>query len=276
MLIAQPRRKKRTPKKNPRRGWTQGSRSPGKRFSQRPLSYMIEAIVCFSVIGVFLYGFYCYAQTADYFCVKTIGVEGGDSLRDDVIIDQSGITNTDNLLFLDTEAVSEKVKALSFVETCNVSRIFPDKAMIRIEKRVPVATLQINNRLFEIDSNGNVLRKLNLGESHVGPFISNIPDVGYIEIGQRVTDRVLQEALKVWRAFSETSMASDVTVSEISAEQENRIVMYCDELDFEIRWGRGDVDKQAWKLDILWQAQGGQLACKEYVDLRFGNDVACR
>lgn len=265
MLITRRRREKRTRKR--------GSR---KRFTQRPISYVLEAIVCFGLIGAFLYGFYGYARTADYFYVKTIRVEGGNLLRDEAIIEQSGITNADSLLFLDTEAVGEKVKALSFVETCEVTRIFPDKAVIRIEERAPVATLLVNNRLFEVDLNGYVLREPGLGDPHAGPFITNVPGAGYVEVGQQLTDRTLRAALEVWSAFRATSMAGDVTVSEISAEQENRIVMYCDELDFEIRWGRGDFDKQAWKLDILWQDQDRQLAYKEYVDLRFGNDVACR
>ena len=265
MLIAPPRREKRTR--------TRGSR---KRFAERPISYLLEAIVCFGLIGVFLYGFYGYARTADAFCVKTIRVEGGNLLRDDAIIGQSGITSADNLLFLDTKDVGEKVKALSFVKTCAVTRIFPDKAVIRIEERAPVATLLVNNRLFEVDPHGYVLREPGLGEPHAGPFITNVPEAGYVEVGQQVTNRALRAALDVWRVFRTTSMAGDVTVSEISAAEENRIVMYCDELDFEIRWGRGDFDKQAWKLDILWQDQGRQLACKEYVDLRFGNDVACR
>jgi len=265
MLIASPRREKRT-----------RTRESRKRFAERRISYVLEAIVCFGLIGVFLYGFYCYARTADAFFVKTIRVEGANLLRDDAIIGQSGITNADNLFSLDTEAVGEKVKALPFVKTCEVTRIFPDKAAIRIEERAPVATLLVNNRLFEVDPNGYVLREPGLGESHVGPFITNVPDAGYVEVGQQLNDCTLRTALEVWRAFRMTSMAGDVTASEISAAQENQIVMYCDELDFEIRWGRGDFDKQAWKLDVLWQDQDRQLACKEYVDLRFGNDVACR
>jgi len=82
--------------------------------------------------------------------------------------------------------------------------------------------------------------------------------------------------LAVWRAFGTTVMARDVTVSEISAAHENRICMYCDELDFEIRWGRDHFEKQAAKLNVFWLSQNKRVNCKDYVDLRFGNDVACK
>ena len=52
--------------------------------------------------------------------------------------------------------------------------------------------------------------------------------------------------------------------------------MYCDELGFEIRWGRDHIDKQSKKLGIFWSNQNKNVSCKEYVDLRFGNDVACK
>lgn len=252
------------------------NRPTRKRFAQRPISHVLEAIGCLSLAGAFLYGFYAYAQTADCFCVKTVRVEGGDPAMGGAIIGQSGITNADNLICLDTKTVRENVTALPFVETCAVQRIFPDKVTIRIAKRIPAATLLVHNRLFAVDPHGYIVHEITMGEPHPGPFITNIPDTGYVEIGQQVTEPALQAALAVWHAFRQTSMAAQVTVSEISAPHPNRIFMYCDELTFEIRWGRGDFEKQAWKLDVLWNAQNRRLACREYVDLRFGNDVACR
>jgi len=52
--------------------------------------------------------------------------------------------------------------------------------------------------------------------------------------------------------------------------------MYCDELQFEIRWGRDDVVQQARNLDVLWQQRGADLPCTSYLDLRFGQDLACK
>lgn len=71
-------------------------------------------------------------------------------------------------------------------------------------------------------------------------------------------------------------MAAQVNVSEISAARANEILMYCEELPFEIRWGRGDPVAQAERLDFLWNAKGGHLECAEYLDLRFDNDLVCR
>ncbi len=71
-------------------------------------------------------------------------------------------------------------------------------------------------------------------------------------------------------------MASVTPVDELAVYDDNDIRMYCATLPFEIRWGRGDYDVQARRLDILWQELEGRLPCTEYLDLRFGRDLACK
>ena len=249
---------------------------PRKAFNDRRIVYMTKSLICLALIGVFGLGTYVYAKAEPCFRVQTIRVEGADKLQEDAIIAQSGVSNEDCLLFLDAGAVRDRVAAIPYVRSCRVMRYFPNKLVIGIQERVALATLMVENRLFEIDDEGNVLRELPRDKGHVGPFITNVADLGYVEAGQQLNQRALMKALAVWCAFSRTAMARDVTVSEISAAQENRIRMYCDELNFEIRWGRDNIDKQAKKLDIFWSSQNKNVHCKDYVDLRFGNDVACR
>ncbi|HIJ66215.1 MAG TPA: hypothetical protein HPP77_09735 [Candidatus Hydrogenedentes bacterium] len=75
-------------------------------------------------------------------------------------------------------------------------------------------------------------------------------------------------------------MAGHVTVSEIAAPHEDHIRMYCDELPFEIRWGRRDFVNEAHRLDLIWRETGHMERvdppCQEYLDLRFGNEPVCR
>jgi len=80
----------------------------------------------------------------------------------------------------------------------------------------------------------------------------------------------------VWEAFRRTAMARDVTVSESCTRSNSRSCMFCDEVGCEIRWGHGDLDQQAWKLNVFWRSQNKRIPCKDYVDLRFGDDVVCK
>lgn len=235
-----------------------------------------ETLVCVGVIVAFAAGaIYC-LNTAPEFRVQTIGVKGAHRLNDDTIDRLSGITNQDCVLFLDSDAIRTRIMSHPYVRSCKVTRFFPGRVEIDIDERTALATLMVNNRLFEVDDACNVLRELEPDKPHTGPFITNIDALGYVEPGKKLENRAVACALSVWRAFSATDMARDVTVSEISAAQENRVCMYCNELDFEVRWGRDNFEKQARKLDVFWRSQRKPVQCKNYLDLRFGNDVACK
>ncbi len=251
-------------------------KAPKRPFRERKISYVIEALICLGMVAAFARGAYVYAVNDPQFHVQTIRVTGFERLQDESIIHYSGLNSGDSLLLLNAEATRERVSHMPFVKSCQVLRYFPDMVSISVQERVALATLMVGNRLFEVDDECNVLREMLPEGLHVGPFITNVPDLGYVEVGQRLESPPMARALAVWRAFGATAMAKEVTVSEISAGHEGQITMYCDELRPEVRWGRDNFEKQAAKLDIFWQNQDKKIRCKDYVDLRFGDDVACK
>lgn len=251
-------------------------RARGRRFTRRTSLFFVQLVICVGGLAAFLYWFALYVEQSGLFNVKAIQVDGADFLREDDIIAQAGVTNGDCIFLLRPEIIRRNVLAMPFVSTCRVNRVFPDRLEIAIKERVALATLLANNRLFELDQDCTVLRELGNEEAHVGPLITVESELGYVEVGRQMPSDSLKNAVDVWRAFTRTSMAGDVTVSEICAEKGNKIGMTCDELNCEVRWGRGNIESQAWKLDVFWRSEKGRLPFREYIDLRFGNDVACR
>ncbi|MCL4219263.1 MAG: FtsQ-type POTRA domain-containing protein [Candidatus Hydrogenedentes bacterium] len=236
----------------------------------------------FSVLTFFLvfstggYAFSRYLNDTNYLRIRTIRVDGATALNLNRIVEQSGITKANNVIFLDQDAVAARIRALPFIEWCHVTRVFPDQVIISVEERIPVATLLAHNKAFLIDESLNVLEELMPGQPHVGPFVTELPGLGAIKAGQHLELAPLSEALDVLTAFNSTTMSGEVTLSEIAAPHENEIRMFCDELPYEIRWGRGLSQEQAKRLEILWGWSEGNISSTEYVDLRFGEDVACR
>lgn len=251
-------------------------RSP---ISHRTRRFRIIVVV---LLGVALslvfvaYAFYRDLHTNKDLFVTTISVKGTNVLDDHDIAQASGVTTADNTLFLDIEAVRQRVEALPYVKTCQVMRVFPNAVKIQVEEREAVAILEVHNQAYEIDADCVVLREQDPACPPAGPYITQVPDLGSVHPGQRLTQRPLREALEVWDAFSRISMAQDVTVSELAARHVNDIRMYCDELPFEIRWGRGDFPRQARRLEVLWTEKDKELACQQYLELRFGTDLACK
>jgi len=222
------------------------------------------------------FGFYRYLKESDFLSIRWIAVDGVQTLSPSTVATASGITTADNLLFFDAQAARESVEALPSVHTCSLERIFPDRVDLRVIERAPAVTILVDNHLFEVDAKGQVLTALPQSAEHTGPLITNLPGLDTIAPGGCVYSPAFDTALRVWWAFGDTHMAKAVTVSELAAFSPNHVVMYCNELPCEIRWGRGRYAERARRLDILWQSHHGHLPCAQYVDLRFDRDVVCR
>lgn len=245
--------------------------STGKRIFR-----LLEFIVCISIIGGFGYQLYRFTVQSDKFLVKHVQIEGLRVLDEEYVLEQSELTEQGSVLYLDVNAVRESVEAIPYVQRCTVKQVFPDTVLLTIVERVPVLTLQLNSHSYEMDLYGVVLREYGSQEIPIMPFISNVAGVNFVDIGDAVGVPALEDAIQVWDEFSKLPMAETLTVSEISAPSVNELVMFCDELVYEIRWGNGDIAKQALRLGILWEAQEGALPCTEYLDLRFEDDLACK
>lgn len=228
------------------------------------------------ILGGFGCGLATYVREGDFFRVRRIRVAGASQLDVSAIVRQSGITSSDNLLFLDNQAAARRVEENPYVNTCRVTRVLPDTVEIVIEERAPIATLLVHNRTFSISADGVVIEEIPIAVPHPGPLITDVPGLDVIEPGQKIDTPALPAAFAALSAFAQTDFSKTVTVSEVSARHENDIRMFCDELPFEIRWGRGDFTAQARRLDVLWKYKGKTLDFSEYCDLRFGRDVACR
>ncbi len=246
------------------------------RLRRRRQLLVLRVGIVIAVLGAGLYAFYTHVRDNEYFLIKTIKIVGADLIEEEEIARVSGVNSKDNILLLDVAMVTDRITSMPMVHSCQVVRIFPDTVIIEIQERHPVATLRVADRLFEVDGEGVAVRRVGDFEESPEPFITNVPQLGNFDEGMMVESPAFHEAVKVWDAFQHTSMAKDVTVSELAAYASNSVWMTCDELPYTIRWGRSDYTRQAALLDQLWKRERGDLGCAEYLELRFDTDLACR
>ncbi|HOJ32798.1 MAG TPA: FtsQ-type POTRA domain-containing protein [Candidatus Hydrogenedentes bacterium] len=243
---------------------------------RRHIRRIIRWLCVLGLLCGFGYGFAEYLHDAKGFRLQRIRIAGTEHLDPDTVVNASGLTSADNVLLLNTQAVAKRLLANPYIKNCKIRRVLPNSVEIFVEERIPSATVMIHNRTFTISEDGVVLEEIPNAGEHIGPLITDIPGIDIVEPGQNIANAALTAAFEVFRAFSKTEFATTVQISEISARHPNDIRLYCDNLPFEIRWGRGDFETQARRLDALWKYKNRQLDFNEYCDLRFGQDVACR
>lgn len=257
--------------------WT-GESARRRQYYRRMVAVIFKLLVTGALLGSGGYAFCRYIRATDDFRVRSIYIAGNHLVDTKRILQKAGITNQDNLYFLDTEGIRRRLVDIPYIASARVIRYNPDAVIIEVTERKPVMTLLADNRAYIIDGEGVVLQRTSLSSSsHFPyPYLTSVPDLGVIEVGKKINSPVLENALAVYKAFQTTQMAKDVTVSEIAAHSTSDIEMICDELPYVIRWGRGNCVQQAKRLDFLWQREKGKLPCREYCDLRFDNDVVCK
>lgn len=251
-------------------------RSGGLRRTLRQSVFFIEAGFCVCAIALFVYAFYHFAINSPRYHVKHIVVYGTAAVTPAEVRQAAAITTGDNLLFLDKAAVAARVSAIPYVASVEVQRELPNTLIIHLTERQAAATLLAGRRSFLVDRDGVVLKESAPGDAVVGALITNAPGLGVISAGLKIEEPAVLEALKLLEAYSQAPIASEVSLSEISAEGPMDLTMIWDEAPYEVRWGRSDYKKQAERLSILWRDKGGQLPCQEYLDLRFDQDLVCR
>lgn len=262
--------------KGRKKNFGRNARARAKRSTGRRILKGIEIAVCLGVIGAFTYKFIEYAEGSTNFQVRRVEIHGLRFLDEHDVLEASSITADGNILFFDSEAVKARVEAMPYVLRCGITRAFPHTVALHIVEREPVATLMIDSSSFAIDRDGVVLRAYAPEEMPIAPFITNVPGIEFVEPGETLHQPAVQSALALISAFSGSLLADDLTLSELAAYHPDDIRMYCDELTFELRWGRSDFARQVRRLEILWNELDGDLVCWEYLDLRFDADLACK
>jgi cell division protein FtsQ len=260
-----------------------GKTTRARRGSSRPkrrriLVYLLEVAICLAVLGSVGYAFAHYIQETPRFKVQRIRIEGARVLAPETIRAAAGITEDDNILLLQYQAdtICQRVEGLPYVKSCTMRRSMPNLVTITVTEREALASLSLHHHIYEIDADAVVLRELDARGAHVGPLISGVPNLDFVEPGQRLEQPALLRALQLWHVFSSVPIVDDLTVSELAAHSENSISMYCDELPFEIRWGRSEFTRQAQRFHILMQEMDNAIPCTEYLDLRFDQDLVCK
>jgi len=251
-------------------------RRDARRRARRYLLKAFEVALFVGIVGAFGFYFSEYTRESDDFVVREVVIHGLAELDDATVIRHAAIQSGGNMFTLNEREIEERIEALARVKACEVERVYPQTIAIHLEERYPVASLHVGATAYELDAEGVVLREYAPHELPHEPYITNVPGVEFVSAGDRIRHPALKAALRVRDAFYHSPLARELTVSEIAAYSPDDIRMYCEEIPYEVRWGRNRFERAAARFFALWRGLEGDLDCTAYLDLRFGDDVPCK
>ena len=142
-----------------------------------------------------------------------ITVKGASMYSPEEVIEASGLSVGDNLMFVNTQTAEQQIRAnLPFIGEAGVSRVFPNTIMIEISESIAIARVTSAGRDYVIDTSARVLASsYSLGDDEsIRDKIDNFDTL--IEMrGLEIEESVLGTALKpVFGAETKLQYAQDI------------------------------------------------------------------
>ena len=134
-------------------------------------------------IGVLLISVMTIIGTSAFLSVKDFIVEGGSMYSAEEIVEASGLSPGDNLLFIDSQNVSQRIREeLPFVSDVEIKRVLPDTVSIDVTESIAVASITFAGEVYVIDSNGRLLSRSPVGEPAQSEMLQGLIEIRGAEI----------------------------------------------------------------------------------------------
>lgn len=110
--------------------------------------FIFFSLVCIAI---------CFASLSGVFNITNIYVEGNSKISEEQVVSFSKIQRGKNIFSLSISDVINNLKKNSYIENCEIKRIWPNQIKIIVEERSVDYILQLSNSYVYVDKNGNVL-----------------------------------------------------------------------------------------------------------------------
>jgi cell division protein FtsQ len=172
---------------------------------------LLVAATFFSVLFIYAYN---YLLSASYFEIKEISVRGVKELTEKDILAMAKIQPRSNILAVSTDVVAGRIAANPWVKHIYVGRELPDRLVLDVRERTPIALLKQAGNFYLMDGEGVVFKKLSKGDD------VDLAIVTGVNIQAKVQSALMAEALKLLETLSTSDQHALLgTVSEMHVDE---------------------------------------------------------
>lgn len=184
-------------------------------FVGRILVFFLKLFVIIGIITALI--FYL-----PFFKVSDAQISGLFYLEKDALDVQLEEIKGQNFVFLNKNDIKETFLANSYVKEVEISRKFPNKIMVTIKERAPVAFLVTTDGFIQVSEDSIFLDIKQSPGSYNLPLITGVELYAIPGVGKKIESPALEEALKIVSGSSKMLMGK---IAELNVDNE-RIIAY--------------------------------------------------
>lgn len=193
---------------------------------------------------------YVHLLEDSFFQVKEVEVKGCRKIPEKAVLTLAGLEGMPNLFTVPLKEISKRVEAHPWVEQVNVRKVFPDKILIQVEERRPIAILQLEEPYY-IDSKGVIFSQVGDRDEYNFPFLTGLTRQAF-DKDPVTAKHLITKALEFLKVAQEEKVPPLDGISEIHMEKTFGIQCFTQTEGVEVRIGWDHFGEKLRRLSVIW------------------------
>jgi len=211
----------------------------GEVFSS--LTLLISIVV---LTALFIY-MYSYLLSTPYFNIRETSVRGMKELTEKDILLMAAIKPGLNIFAVNAGEVERRVAVNPWIKNVYVGREFPDRLVVDVRERVPIALVKQSSDFYLMDSDGLVFKKLAKGDEVDLAIITGV------NVQDKTKTRLLSDTISLLKIFSGSNLYSFLgAISEAHIDEVFGLSLLTDKGLF-LKMGMDDFERKLRKLALV-------------------------
>ena len=131
--------------------------------------FVLAATACVSFVLIFAINF---LVSMPYFIVQEVVARGCNELTQKEIVAIAGVNQKQSIFSVKKDEIEKRVKNNPWVREAFVGREFPNRLVIEVKERAPIAMLRSDNGTFLLDETGVVFKPVSLASEVNVPVLT--------------------------------------------------------------------------------------------------------
>lgn len=203
--------------------------------------------ILFSVFVLCLFFIYAYGclLSMPYFEIRQVSVRGLKELTEKDILTMAAIKPQQNLLAMNTEALGKRISANPWVKNIYVGRELPDRLVLEVRERNPLAMVKQAGDFYLMDNEGFVFKKVGKGDEVDLPILTGVDG------REKEKSRLLLGTLNLLKTMSASTRYNYLgTISEVNINDIFGISLLTD-TGLYLKLGTDNYEKKLNRLNVV-------------------------
>ncbi len=211
------------------------------------LTFQLLLLSFFLFVGHWIY---THLLGDPYFRVKEVELKGGQKIPRQTLLSLTTVEGMPNLFSVELKEVVKKLESHPWIEHVQVKKVFPNKILIQIEEKRPMAIIQLGE-LYYIDTKGEIFSPVGEKDDFNYPFLTGLTRQT-LEKDPEEAKRLINKALELLRIIHKEKISPLEEISEVHMEKAFGIHCFTKAEGVEVKLGWEEFGEKLKRLSLIW------------------------